>query len=253
MKYFYFLKLPVTICLTALLWFAIPLTAQTIHPTDPLHHDTQEPQASGFTIMTTWDGKYISEGRNNLAEGGLGSMLLEWNDHFDVGQIVLSSWIAESTQTDYSELNLGAAFVVPFEIWDMTLGYTFLNFDDDDSTDNELSAEFGTSVSDSVDLAAAFIYSTEAGGTFVELIASTEITRNVFTLTPYILLGLNAGYVADEHDGLNNLQMGLEISTELSDEFELGGYIAYTIGLDEEPGETLDDIVWVGLSVGWTN
>lgn len=32
---------------------------------------------------------------------------------------------------------------------------------------------------------------------------------------------------------------------------ELTGYVAYTFALNEKPGESLDDIFWVGLGIGF--
>jgi hypothetical protein len=68
-----------------------------------------------------------------------------------------------------------------------------------------------------------------------ELIASTYIDRNEFTLTPFALLGINEGFVFDEYKGLNNLQLGFEASTPIFDSMELRGYIAYTIALAQVP------------------
>ena len=183
----------------------------------------------------------------------MGSIAAEWTTTNGDNEIVLGAWYAEAISANYIELNLAAADIIPFETVQVTFGYTWLDLEKDDESDNELSIEFGASPLESLDFTAAFVYSTEAGGTFVELIASTDIERNEFTLTPFALLGINEGFVFDEHKGLNNLQLGFEASTPISDSMELRGYIAYTIALDKKPGESLDDIFWVGLGIGFGN
>jgi hypothetical protein len=230
-----------------------PLQAQSEHPGDPLHHDPTLEHESNIFVQGLWDSKYVSEGRDNLEHGGLGSVTAEWTTQSGDNELVLGAWYAEGSSAEYSELNLRLAYIIPLESVDMTLGYTWLDFAEDDFSDTEFSVEFGTSVLESLDLLAALVYSTEAAGTFLELVASTDITRNEFALTPYALLGINQGFISGEHHGLNNLQFGIEAATPLSDSLDLFGYIAYSIGLDKEPGETLDDIFWVGLGLGFGN
>jgi hypothetical protein len=206
-----------------------------------------------FLFQGAYDSKYISEGRDNLNEGGLVSAAAEWTTPFGNNELGVGTWYAEGTTANYSELNLTATYIVPFESVNVTFSYIWLDFAKDNLSGTELSIEFGTTALDSFDLAAAFVYSTEAGGTFVNLIASTEIVRNEFILTPYALLGINEGFVHDEHKGLNNLQFGIEASTLISDSMELTGYVAYTFALEYKPGESLDDIFWVGLGIGFGN
>ena len=209
---------------------------------------------TSFNAALAYDSKYVSEGRDNLEEGGIGSVTAEWAAPTDGdGEVVFSGWYAEAIDDAYSELNLGVSYGWSLEKLDIGIGYTWLDFAEDDETDNEISLELGTSLHDDYNVGAAFTYSTEAEGTWIDLEISKEFVQDKFAYSPYLLLGINAGYVSDEHDGLNNLQMGLHIATELSDGFELGGYIAYTIGLDEKPGESLDDIFWVGFGIGWGN
>ncbi len=217
-------------------------------------HINGEDSETSFNSVLAYDSKYISEGRDNLDEGGIGSVAFEWATATEGnGEAAFSGWYAEGIDADYSELNLGVSYGWSLEKFDVGVGYTWLDFAEDDKTHNEFALELGTSIHDDYDVGAAFTYSTEAGGTWINLEISKEFANDKFAWSPYLLLGINSGYVADEHDGINNLQMGLHVATELSDGFELGGYVAYTIGLDEEPGESLDDIFWVGIGLGWGN
>jgi len=102
----------------------------------------------------------------------MGSIAAEWTTTNGDNEIVLGAWYAEAISANYIELNLAAADIIPFETVQVTFGYTWLDLEKDDESDNELSIEFGASPLESLDFTAAFVYSTEAGGTFVEMFYS---------------------------------------------------------------------------------
>ena len=245
---------PLSLCFLGTLVLTAALSAQTEHPSHPTHHDLSEEHSSDLFVRTMWDSKYVSEGRDNLGEGGLGSASVGWtytSDHN--GELIFGGWYAEGTSVDYTELNLGVAYGWSLEKLDIAVGYTWLDYAETDASDNEFAIEAGTSLFDDYDVGAVFIYSDEAGGAFFEFVVSKSFEEGLATWTPYLLLGINDGFVATEHEGLNNLQMGVEVSASISEHFELSGYLAYTIGLDENAGDTLDDLFWVGVSLGWAN
>jgi len=213
-----------------------------------------EQHESNLSFAALWDSKYVTEGRDNLENGGLGSAEVGWTKAIDNNQeLILGAWYAEGTSVEYTELQLAFAYGWSLEKFDLAAAYTWLDFDSYRFTDHELVFEIGTSVMDNLDLGAAFVYSDLAGGTFIELIVSREFEQNTFTVTPYLLLGINDGYVPFEHKGLNNLQLGISVSAPISNNAEMGAYIAYTLGLDEKPGESLDDILWMGLNLAFGN
>jgi hypothetical protein len=229
------------------------IVGQELHPGHPLHHDPDLQHESSIRVNLAWDSIYVLEGRNALDQGSLASLGGEWTTPHSDNEFILSTWYAEGVSTDYREFQLGAAYAFSFDSVDATFGYTWLDWDADDVTDHELNFEIGTDALGLVDLTAIAVYSFGASGTFFQLIASRDFPRNHMVFTPYVLLGLNDGYVPDEHKGLNNLQFGLEFTTSLSEKFELGGYLAYTLGLKEKPGETLENMFWGGISLGWSN
>ena len=227
--------------------------SQELHPGHPIHHDTDLVHDSSIAMNIAWDSIYVLEGRKALERGGLGSMGAEWTTPHQENEMIVSAWYAEGLSTDYTELQLGAAYAFSLDSIDATLGYTWLDWDNDDVSDHELNFEIGGNAFQLIDLTATMVYSVDVAGSFIQLIASKDFIREDTIFTPYVLLGINEGYVSDEHDGLNNLQLGIEASTPISDSIELTGYIAYTIALDEKPGESLDDIFWVGLGIGFGN
>ncbi len=133
---------------------------------------------------------------------------------------------------------------------DVSLAYTRLAFFADDEIDNELSISLSKGFGENLSLELSGVYSTEAEGTFFELSGSYE--REVidrWTLGTTLLLGVNQGFIPDEHDGFNNIQFSIESNYGISDSLALLGYVAYTIGLEERSGETLEDLFFGGVSL----
>lgn len=205
-------------------------------------------------IVSGWDSKYVSEGQDNLDDGGIGSIAADWRiPTSNNSEIVVAGWYADALEDNYTELNIGASYGWSLDHFDLSLGYTWLDFAEDNASDNEFSLEIATSLFNNLDFSTALTYSDEAGGTFIEFAVSRSYLEGEVTWSPYLLLGINGGYVTDRADGLNNLQMGLEVSTPLSDNVEIAGYAAYTIGLHQGSEEALDDLIWLGVSLRWKN
>lgn len=228
------------------------LKAQHVHPGHILTHDPRSDHTSTLSLTTEWESKYISEGRNNLEDGGLGSVTLEWNQHYEKNELLLLAWYGEGTSSDYSELNLGIAYLMPLDPVDVTLGYTWLDFSPGSETDNELSLELGFGSIQFIDLSADFVYSTEAGGTFIQLIASHEIELEGSTLVPYALVATNQGYVTDEHDGLNNFQLGFEWKIEVDDHIEVFVNAAHASPINKRTGDSFESHFWGGIGLTYS-
>ncbi len=199
-----------------------------------------------FDTLLLWESKYISEGRDNLEDGGLVSV----ESVFSAYNFSAGFWYADSYDTSYNELNLFGAYAVEFNGLTAYVGYTYLNFPDDNADDHEISAGIGYEAFPYLMPAVEWVYSTEADGSFIEISLASEIAATDYLVfTPYALLGINAGYVAGEHEGLNNFQIGLDAEWALTENIALVGYIAQTWGIDEEPGDSLSDEFWGGAGL----
>jgi hypothetical protein len=150
----------------------LPLFSQAVHPGDALYHNPELQHEANFFFQGAFDSKYVSEGRDNLDEGGLVSIAAEWTTPSGNNELVVGAWYAEGNTANYSELNLAAAIIVPLDPISITFVYTWLDYSNDNTSDNELGIELGTSILETIDLTAVFAYSAKAGGTFIELIAS---------------------------------------------------------------------------------
>ncbi len=202
--------------------------------------------AETFSLNFALDSRYVSEGRDNLDDGGIASIAIDMDRPSPLpfmDEWYFSSWYVESIATPYTELNLSLGSSFSVEEVDVAVGYTWLDFQGPHASDNEFDLQLGFGLFDEIDFSSAFIYSTEAEGTFIELVASSDIVRERFVLTPYILLGINQGYILEEDDTFNNLQFGLTATTTLFDDMEAAFYFAATTGLE--------DIFWTGVSVSF--
>lgn len=202
--------------------------------------------AETFSLNFAWNSRYVSEGRDNLEDGGIASVAVDVDKPSPLPIMdtwYFSSWFAESLATPYTELNLSLGSSFAIGEMDGAIGYTWLDFQGPHASDHEFDLQLGFGLFDQFDLSSAFIYSTEARGTFIELVASSDIVRERFVLTPYVLLGFNRGYIPEEPETFNNLQFGLSATTSLSQEMEASFYFAATTGLE--------NIFWTGVSVSF--
>jgi hypothetical protein len=162
----------------------------------------------GVGYAAVWESKYVSEGRDNLEEGGIFFLEadLEW-EHFATG-----AWVALGDQPSYEEVNLFAEYFFQVGEFEAYLGYTRLEFTDINANDNELGAGIGYFGIPHLVVGADYTYSTEASGAFVEIFIGTEINlmKGRLVLEPYIIQGLDFGFASEAHDGFNHFQIGLE-------------------------------------------
>ena len=215
-------------------------------PTSQLPEFPEPVPAETFSLNFAWDSRYVSKGRDKLENGGIGSIASDFHrpTHLPfLDEWYFSSWFAESISTPYTELNLSLGSSLSIEDVDVAMGYTWLDYQGLKPSDNRFHLQLSFGLFDQIDLSSDFEYSTEAGGTFSDLVASTGWEKENWVLTPYILLGINLGYFPGEHGTINNLQIGFLATTALSQEMEATSYLAATTGLE--------DIIWTGVSVSF--
>lgn len=199
--------------------------------------------ASDTTVYMDWDSHYVSEGRNNLPQGGI-----FWSgiDHTD------GAWLWYERQgigdsTNFIELNMG--FMYQFELpndFSLATGYKRLEFfGDDRCSDNELAAELSYNAIAWLTPNLAYTYATEAHGAFVEFSLTGHWQPFTdLTISPYILQGWDLGFASLHHDGRNNFQFGVEAAYELSSQVNLALQISHSIGQgDIERQEQEEDCI----------
>ncbi|MEX0330826.1 MAG: hypothetical protein AB3N64_05325 [Puniceicoccaceae bacterium] len=199
----------------------------------------------GYGLL--WESRYVSEGRDNLEEGGLlsGEIDIGWKD------LVAGIWFAVGDSVSYEELNLYLEYGFEIGILEAHTGYTRLEFTADNESDNEV--HFGVAYGEIPHLVcgATYTYSTGADGGFLELFVSTDISllEGRLVVEPYLLQAIDFGYASKEHDGLNNFQAGLAIHCPLGHKSSLFCSLNHSWAQKDVENDGLGDVSWVGLGV----
>ena len=215
-------------------------------------HQTEVEKERPIHVHTLWESRYVSEGRDNLD----GDSLLSASSDLSFGPVTFAPWFAYAPESDYTELNLslivGTDVGEDFEVY---AGYTHLRFPKLDTFDNEVGVGGAFTGFEFVDIGADLYYSFDAEGSFLEINATKELSlTDKFTISPVAIMGFNAGYIPDGHDGANNLILGLEPSFAISDRIELTGFAGYNIAIDSDPSrhaedESLTDFFWGAVGI----
>ncbi len=207
-----------------------------------------------FALSLAWDSRYVREGRTVLEDAGIASITADRSMPLEIGgEWHFSSRYVEGIDADFAELNLALGYGFSIKEVELAVGYARSAFQghaheesvvaghDHEFAENEIELELEFGLFDKVDFSSAFIYSPDAGGTFIELVASTDFEKGKWVFTPYLLFGLNRGFIPEEPDTFNNLEIGLSATTELFDGVEATFFLANSTGLEE--------IFWTGVSL----
>lgn len=210
----------------------------------------QEWSKPDMYVATMIDSAYVSEGRDNLDDGGLASY--EIGADFGSG-VSAGIWTADDTSdvVDYEETNFFVEYGFEAGTLDAYVGATHLSFNDG-SSDNELGFGLATTT-----LPATFgfdyVRSAEADGFFVELSVSNDYEMtNGLNLTPYAIYALDYGYASEVNDGHNHTQLGVDASMEIAEGIEVFGYVATSLAGDDVEQDGGDDETWGGVGVSFS-
>ena len=124
--------------------------------------------AVGTELSVGYDSKYVSEGRNNLDDGGIVWSTLNTDINEQVSFSAAYGY-ATSSKVNYDELNVGIQYASSIDDMDFYVGYTYLAFFKDNVDDNEVSVGASWQNFDAFSPFIDFVYSTEASGSFVQL------------------------------------------------------------------------------------
>lgn len=218
--------------LISLIFIPFPILANTNLAIDDSHNArpiTPSPQSqTQYLIDLGWDDSYISEGRNNLAKGGMtSSSVAIQHKNLDV-----YARFGRADNQHYHEWNLGFQYTLAItDNLKTTLGYQRLEiYDDKHSNDNELFGSLSYAGIEWLTPSVNYTYSTEASGYFVEasLHSSWELIDSLI-LTPYITQAFDFQYATEKHDGRNHFQLGIEAEYMLTQNLILSGHISHTL------------------------
>lgn len=216
-------------------------------------HRNATPELSG-SAMLAWDSRYAVEGRDVLDGDSIlaHAVELQWQS------LGFGLWYGDSPDQRYNELQLAVSCLHSFGPVDAYLGYTHLRFLDDSAHDHDLGAGLAWEEAPwDVKFALDAYYSTRNEGWFGELSASRgwALTESL-TLDASVVLGMNQGYVADGHDGLNHLALWLGLNQRLSESLSLLLHGSCSWALDRKataPDDALlRDFFHAGIGLEWS-
>ena len=121
---------------------------------------------------------------------------------------------------------------------------------------NELFISIGTTAIPYVIPSANFIWDLNNNpGGFMELRLDGDVPvyKDIVSLQPYALLGLNFGYNNADYSGWNNFQFGAQATVALNDYISVFAGVNYSVALEALQQINQDNVVWanVGLSFAY--
>ncbi|MGB0259229.1 MAG: hypothetical protein ACPGES_11310 [Coraliomargarita sp.] len=200
-----------------------------------------------FSALGLWESRYVSEGREDLEDGGLfSSELVAAYDGFE-----FSAWAGLADSEHYQELQLTAAYVFDYRGFEFAAGYTHLEFEPGSDDDDEVFAEISTELFEMFVIGLSCVYYFEAKGSFYELVLGYPLTflDEKLLVEPYALAGFDFDYRTEDYDGHNHLQFGIDCEYVLTDRLSLVGYVAHSFAGPDIDREGLGDVSWFGLGV----
>jgi len=230
------------------------------------------------SLTTGWESRHIHYGVNETGNGGA------WTTEagITIGDLALSAWSGFGLDNDFEEwdftasyyLEAGSVFFVP--------GYNFRyapsfaqdshgGHEDHDHEEeehgheeeqhashahllynNELFAILGTNAIPYITPSAAFIWNlNDAPGGFLELRIDGEVPvwKDIVTLEPYALLGLNFGYNTTDSYGWNNFQFGLQGNWQITKLLTAFAGVNYSVAMTALQDIGQGNEFWVNASV----
>ncbi len=203
-----------------------------------------------------WESRYVTEGRDNLSGKGL----LSASTEFNVDEFSVVPWVADGIGIDYSEFNLNIVYGSRLtENLVLYTGYNFLHsrFLGDSENDNEISFDLAYKWFKHVNFLASIYHSFDAEGSFME--TSVRYNNKINNMIHYGIqgvLGVNAEYVPDGHNGLNHFQLRANASYYPDDNVELYAYTGYSLAINRDAvkyagDELLGDFFWGGIGLSY--
>lgn len=229
----------------------------------------------GANLATGWESRHIHYGVNEAENGGAYTTELGvWIDDF-----TLSVWNGFGTSNNFQEwdftagynFDLGPVFLIPGYNFRYTPGIVEESHEHEEAghgnhdesgghihttCGNELFAVLGTNKIPFVTPSTAFIWDlNNTPGAFFEFRLDGEIPvyKEIITLEPYALLGVNLGYNTRSYYGWNNFQFGLEANWQINKIISAFAGINYSLAMNALQDIDQGNEVWinVGLSFGY--
>lgn len=232
----------------------------------------------GAELTTGWESRHVHYGVNET--GNSGAYVNEVG--VQIGDLALNAWNGFGLGNDFLEwdftaaynFELGPVFVMP--------GYNFRympghvdshdhaahehegeeGHEEDDeggchahnTYGNELFLTLGTTAIPYVTPAAMFLWDlSNTPGAFLELRVDGDVPvyREIVSLQPYALLGLNFGYNTTDVYGLNNFQFGTQATCRICQYLSAFAGVNYSVSLEALEAIDQDNVFWVNVGLSF--
>ncbi len=223
----------------------------------------------GASLEAGWEGRHVHYGVDET--GNFGAYTTEvsvW-----IGDLSLSAWNGFGLGNAFEEWDITAAYNIDLGPVFFIPGYNFRYspglVEEEHSEDHadhheeeqageehghdhkeyghELFIVLGTNAIRYVTPSAAFIWDlNNTPGAFLELRLDGDIPvyKDVISIQPYTLLGLNLGYNTRSYYGWNNWQFGVEATWQVARHIEVFGGINYSVAMTALRDIGQDNVVW---------
>lgn len=241
------------------------------------------PRNWGANIATGWESRHIHYGINETGNGGAYTTELGvW-----IGDFTASVWNGFGTSTNFEEwdftagynFDLGPVFVIPgynFRYTPSIVEEGHAHEHEHEEGDhekvgheeheeegghihktygNELFVVLGTNKIPYVTPSAAFIWDlNNTPGAFWEFCLDGEIPvyKDIVTLEPYALLGVNLGYNTRTYYGWNNFQFGLKGNWQINKIISVFAGINYSVAMTALQDIDQGNEVWANVGLSFT-
>ena len=207
---------------------------------------------TNILAQAQWESHYSTEGRDNLDDAGLQTTAID----IEYGLFGLSLWNGWGYDSEYDELNITPSLNYELNNFKIYLNYTRKQFFEEDESENDI----GSGVSYhglpyDIFIGLDWYYSIEDDGSFYELsLGSNYEPVQKLNLEPTFIFGINDNYISDGHNGANHISLQLNGEYEITEQFNILGYVRYNIAIDSDPNsfagdELLRDFFWGGIGL----
>lgn len=202
--------------------------------------------ATATDAAVGWQSRYITEGRDNLTDGGL----VTAQASHGVGGWSGTAWLGVGDAVDYQEVNLTVAYDGHVGPVAWTAALTRLLFEPDDATDTELSLDLALPIGPTA-LTTSIVYSDVANGTFVLLGAerSWTLADDGLVAAAFVRQGLDAGYASPRFDGASHTTMGGRYTQPLTATTGLQAELSHSIAGPDVRRAGGGDQTWLTVAV----
>ena len=200
-----------------------------------------------LALTPSWQNKYVTEGRNNLDTGGIFSLdaSTRWSN-WSIG-----AWFAQGDSEAYQEVNMYIEYTFDLHSIESNVSFTHLIFPQENENDNEISIGLSYPHLGYVLPSIDYTWSSQADGGFLEISLSSDLSlaQSKITLTPYILQAFDFGYATSDHDGPNNLQVGVGTNLQINNYLSFNLDLNHSWAQNDIDREGMDDVTWFNISL----